>query len=249
MRCLILRLVAFVLVVGTWGEAKATVVADSVNNFSGTQGANNWYYGYYDGALTPATFKLFPNFDPNFSSNENALLWGDNGVLGGIETAAFGGPGGWYLQWAGGYWTSLWTDGGHPNQPTPGWDKQGVEQWTVRRWVSDVAGDVTISGLMASLNGGNMMVSVLVDGNKVFSQQIPSNETGYSFSTDVSLASDVDFVIAPNNGSVVNGATEFTGVVNTVPEPSSIILLGIGAISLAAYAWRRKKREKSWTPC
>jgi len=32
------------------------------------------------------------------------------------------------------------------------------------------------------------------------------------------------------------------GIIETVPEPSTPILLGIGAISLLGYAWRRRKR-------
>jgi threonine dehydrogenase-like Zn-dependent dehydrogenase len=58
----------------------------------------------------------------------------------------------------------------------------------------------------------------------------------------VSVGSQVDFIIGLDNHSVVNGATKFTATINTVPEPSTFVLLGMGAVGLLGFAWRRRKR-------
>jgi hypothetical protein len=63
-----------------------------------------------------------------------------------------------------------------------------------------------------------METSVLVNGTSVFSEQVPSSQTTYDFSTEVSVGEDVDFVIAPNNHDETNGATMFTAEISTVPE-------------------------------
>src|SRR5580765_4931448 len=39
--------------------ARAQTIADSVANFSGTQGSNGWYYGYYD-----VTGDVVPGYNP-----------------------------------------------------------------------------------------------------------------------------------------------------------------------------------------
>ncbi len=238
-RCLFLVCVIAAVLIGA-GQAGAGTVADSVSEFSGVQGQDNWYYGYYDGGLVASSFSQLPYYDPVFSTNEYTTSQLQP-ISSPTSEAAFGGSGGWYLQWAGGYWTSLWTNGGHANQPEAGWDRQGVEQWAVRRWISEVSGPIVVSGSLATINGGYMMASTLVDGNVVFSQQVPEGGANYSFSTTVSVGSIVDFVIAPDNYSVSNGATQFTATIDAVPEPASLVLWsGLGIMGLIA--GRRRKR-------
>ena len=92
----------------TWGRAGTTYpwsaadhhggpweveIANSVDDFSGTQGLNNWYYGYYSGKLKPSTFKQFPMYDPDYAKHQVAavrcLEEQAAGVLSG-ESAAIG---------------------------------------------------------------------------------------------------------------------------------------------------------------
>ena len=54
------------------------------------------------------------------------------------------------------------------------------------------------------------------------------------------------------SGSTLYGETDYGGTANagvmfalTIPEPSSFLLLGIGALALAAFGWRRKRCARS----
>jgi hypothetical protein len=210
------------------------IIANSVTDFSGTQGENGWYYGYYSGSLTPDTFRQFPNYSPT------AILSHGNGPQTGDAA--------WYLQLGvGGYWTQLWSNGGHPNGTDGNWGAAKIEQWAVRRWQSETAGSITISGSIGSGNGGNMNVLILDNGSQILAEQVPSLQTTYSLSTNVSVGSDIDFVIAPSNGSEVNGATVFTGEITATPtpEPSTFVFLSVGTVTLLGYRWRRRLAKRS----
>jgi len=63
---------------------------------------------------------------------------------------------------------------------------------------------------------------------------------GSSYSRAVSTSGRL--YLAYNDALVFGDNTgAFTVNVGVVPEPSTLILLGIGAISLLAYVWRRRK--------
>ena len=205
------------------------IVADSVSEFSGTQGQDNWYYGFYDGDA-PAPFST-PDFEqmPEFNGTS------------------------WFIE-DGVFWTSLNATSGHPNGVVTSGGRTPVEHWAVRRWVSEVDGLVTISGIFADLNdegGDGVDVSVIVDGSVVFTQTIPNGQTAdtnYSFTTTSSLGAAVDFAIDPR-GSDHADRTKFTAMievqdapVGVVPEPSTFSLLGLGALTLAVVR-RRGRRQ------
>jgi hypothetical protein len=114
-------------------QARGDIIADSVSHFSGTQGQDGWYYGYSSGPFTGTNFTLMTQFAPS------EITSGDS----------------WYVQ-EGTYWTQLSVTGAHGNGTTTSGGRTPTEQWAVREWVSNVAGDVTISGSIAKLiTGGN----------------------------------------------------------------------------------------------
>lgn len=96
--------------------ALANFSADSVADFSGTQGYKNWYYGYNNGQ--DGDFKFLTTFNGNWYNR-----------LG-----------------KGGYWTQLWPTGGHPNSPDGNAGRLPELQLAVRRYLSPIAGTIRIQG-------------------------------------------------------------------------------------------------------
>jgi hypothetical protein len=197
-------------------HAAANVLADSVADFSLTQGSNNWFYGYYGSDdLTPAGFTLLDSTEGGFWHHSEA----------------------WWPSW-----TSIFADVVHPN----GVNSPDELEWVVRRWVSPGDYTVTISGLLAKFDtGGNGVVgSILVDGHSVFSKTLSASDLdGKQFNviTEVSAGSTVDFVVRPRTTDYYD-STLFTAVIMgepevTVPEPSSMAIAGIGLLTI----WKRRR--------
>ncbi len=226
----VVRTAATVLGVGiasVCGSARtapaAVVVADSVANFSGTQGYDGWYYGDLPSPFTPAGFAQMTQF-----SASNIDLAGN----------------GWFVNKTN-YWTQVEATGQHSNGTVTSGGRTPVELWSDRRWVSTVAGVVTISGHLAKSDttgtGDGVVGDVFVNGTLDYSQPVAaanSTDFDFSFSAPVQVGSDVDFALDPNT-SDTNDATTFTATV-TVPEPTSAGLVGVAAASLLH---RRRRRN------
>src|SRR5438067_668152 len=103
--------------------------ADAEGGYSGTQGSNSWWYGYYN-----ASADLTPGYDPTNDFQQFTI---------------FSDPE-WHI--SGGYVTSLGPAQGHPSGATntPGWPLG--EQWAIRRWVSTVADTVRIHGHISKVS-------------------------------------------------------------------------------------------------
>ncbi|MTK64881.1 MAG: hypothetical protein F8N15_10295, partial [Methanobacterium sp.] len=199
-------------------SANASVIADSVADFSGTQGYKNWYYGYFKGPFTSSAFTEMTHFYPQY----DWPMW---------------------LRSEGEYWTALWDRGGHPNGAITSTGRRPEENWTVRRWVSPVDGMISISGILAQagwgsgvptspvgtdLDYGHTYDQILVDGIKVFSSSSFLNGN-YTVSALVHVGSTVDFAIAPSPRDF-RDQTTFTARISAtdVPEPAALALFSAG---------------------
>src|SRR5262249_10948146 len=141
----------------------ASALADSVKDFSGTQGQGNWYYGFYEGALPNPTFQQMTQFSGGtWFVNQNNLL------------------------------TSLADEFGPPNGTTTTGGRQATEQWAVRRWVSPGAGDVTLSGILAmadASSGGNGVTGhIRLNGTEIWSRHIDAGDiVGFNYAVSVQV--------------------------------------------------------------
>jgi hypothetical protein len=189
--------------VGVWHTLRYAIginTANSQTEFSGVQGQNNWYYGYYDGPFTSANYQPMTQFVDN--------VWKVNN---------------------GTYWTLISDYGGHPNGVIGGITP--VEQWAVRRWVSEVDGEIQIYGILAKgdTQGGNGVIGhIFVDGVEVWSQSIAGTDgTGvnYQITTKVKLNSVVDFAIDPKDSYDGADTTIFKAQIDALNQtPTNLTL-------------------------
>lgn len=174
---------------------RAQTIADSLADFSGTQGYRNWYYGYskYSGG-TLGPFQQMTLFD--------GAVW---------HRAEGGGTS---------YWTSIWKDGQHPNAAVSTGGRLGEENWVIRRWVAPPGflGFVHISGYVQkqSLAGGDGSVfHLIVNSGNYGNIFLASNDaTAHPFALDICLGAGdrVDFIVDPN----INDQYDSTTVVATI---------------------------------
>lgn len=199
-----------------WAPPASTdIVADSVEDFSGTQGLNGWMYGYWDesadadGQYDQARdFRLFRNF----GTDPINCLYGHTEFTTGKL---------WYLE-DGRYFTSLWAEGGHPHGDLDLGTYAKARQWTVRRWVSTVSGRIEIRGHAGKVMPwgenwrGSVKFLVVVDGSRVYESEEDDGGQEYSVSATVKVGTPVDFLIGP--GSAI-GVSRFTATLKSTGGP------------------------------
>lgn len=196
------------------GSMAGTLSFDSAAEFSGTQGAGGWTYGFYATVGDASTFTQFTSYDAGSASQP--AWW---------EESATQGP-----------WTLLWSTGGHP-------DSSSGDHWAVRRWTSTVDGTLNLGAQFKAEGTGTSKVHILVGGAEVFwADNLPTLQTA-AWSGGINNGTTVDFAIDPV-GAQDNDATRFTtqGYVTAVPEPESyaLMLAGLGVVSAVA---RRRARK------
>ena len=190
---------------------QSATVADSVADWSNTglQGANGWYYGVYnktadaDGAYNPNTD--FNTTDPNWT---------------------FGG-GAWTLGPGDPPWDIIAQTEWHPNG-----DNNAHVDWVIRRWVSDVDGDMYthVKFGKQNINGGNgTTLHVLHNGTELFSQTVAFNN---SAGIDVNIpipgvfsGDKIEFALDPlgTDGGYGDGAdgSYLMATISTGPAPQT----------------------------
>jgi hypothetical protein len=213
-------MVAAVMMAGACGaatNANATLIADSISEFSGTQGANGWFYGW-----------VLPT-DPVGSFRQMNVFDGDR----------------WYAD-PEHSWTMLGPIGGHANGEITSGGRIREEQWAVRRWVSDVSGDLDIEVTLRKLNinpsSNGVVGMLLVDGQEVWRRYATGTDAvGSSAHVQVSVAlgSRVDFVLDPFESNDWSDNSQFSAKVTSVPGPAAMGLVGV-AVTMGG----RRRRQK-----
>ena len=210
--------------------------ADSVADFSGTQGANGWSYGFYE--LGPvggqphgyslSAFQLFDEFADGSQS------WSASDALVAAENTQF---------------LSLASDVGHPTGLGPA--PQDSIVWAVRRYVVPTAGLARIDVDLRKQNvvnplGGGITGRVFVDGTEIFSQLIENDDdvgVHTVLHNTVQIGSIIDFAIDPMGTTPLEGSDNiysaradgsvFAATIEMVPEPAGWLLLVVGIATFA----------------
>ncbi len=187
--------------------AQATPIADSVADFSGVQGQNNWSY-----LEVKLQYPWVPDYNP---ANATSLTY-DGG------------------KWVSNMGISYLMIGASTTHP--GATGEFNDWATVRRWQSTVTGTVTISGELTDVqtgDGDGVSGFIYVGDTKVWGLTNISDggSTTYSFTTSVTAGQNVDFVLSPFGAWAWNAAcdtTKFTATI--VPEPVTIGLICLGGL-------------------
>ncbi len=162
-------------------------IADSIAEFSGTQGQYNWFYGYYDKTV---------DANQTYQSQDFIQFPSSPGPYG---SANYWTGSSW--DWYNGNppWTELNSNGGHPNG-----SNNGNIHWAVRRWVSETPGILNITIRLAKGNpgcGSGTTGRIFHNGVEKFSKTITYNDsTGITTNLiiyDVNAGDFIDFVIDP----------------------------------------------------
>jgi hypothetical protein len=214
-RTMVLVFSAFMFSIA-YKAATGAVIADSLTDFSGVQGQENWYYGFYDGdSVAPFTQGDFEQL-PIFALNE----WRRSDSPGS----------------SGSYWTSMRPASAIPNGTIPG--ELGIRElnWAVRRYVSEIAGLVNISGEFQDLfntvlNDNGIIARIIIDDVEVLTREFDHGFfSTYQIQVPVEVGSVVDFIVDPRQGNDRYDITQFTVTISTVPEPASSTLAALSVL-------------------
>jgi hypothetical protein len=95
----------------------------------------------------------------------------------------------------------------------------GRPVWPVRRWISDIDGQVRITGTVRRGAGGDgARALILSDGTEIFATEVggPNGQTALSYEVLATVARGtvIDFAVTPGPGIDINfDATAFTAVI------------------------------------
>ncbi len=198
------------------------VLGDSVAEYSGVQGQDNWYYGTYirnldsDGMYSPNEFGEL-TADRFFVSATN--VW-DVGLNGAAPS------------------TEITQDGGHPGTTSNGF----FSHWSMRRWVSETEGEITISGTLANPDaaGDGTIGRIFVNGTEIYTQPVNGTSTDYSVTTTVKLGDIIDFAIdAGEAENEVGDTTTFTATI----RGKEYVTLPVVSLADSSDDWERSDQQ------
>ena len=124
----------------------------------------------------------------------------------------------------------------------PGWDNS----FSVARWTSPVAGQVSVSGYFGAGDSGSMSYYISVNGQVQEEWTSEPATENFSFNTTVTSGETIDFIVGvPIGGGYWSGNTPVEATITSatapVPIPGALLLFGPGLAGLAAVRKRLKK--------
>jgi hypothetical protein len=168
-------------------------LAGSTADFSGTQGANNWYYGYF----------------PSGDVNSFTLLPTYNAQLNPWQHTTFGPP--WTLLGAG--------SSSHPNGTNDGTEEWATRRWiSTASGAAKIAGHLAKND--TNPKGSGVFGRIYLNHNLIYEHFLAGTDgTGVDYSVTAALsAGDIlDFAVAPH-GVDSYDSTNFSSVIWTVPS-------------------------------
>jgi hypothetical protein len=117
-------------------------------------------------------------------------------------------------------------------------------QFAVVRFTVPVSGNYNGNSFFTAAHGGDVDVHVVVGGSSIFDAVLnPGQTTGPLIQTNTFLpaGTPVDFVVGIN-GTLGGDSTAFNATISNVPEPSSVMLLGVGMAAMVFYRRRTLRR-------
>jgi hypothetical protein len=241
-----LTIIVCLVTLGFGSHACAGPIADSMVEFSGVQGQDNWFYGFYNqGAAggsphgyTVGGFTAFDTFVAGRWEASDAQVGANNNDF-----------------------LNLNAVGGHPNGLDLGQDRL---IWAVRRYQSEVAGLVDIAFDLRKINvsnslGGGVTGRIFIDGVEVYTQFIENlDDLGVQgvLTANVSVGSFIDFAIDPTSNNPPGGQSPFSARAdgshfsatispNAIPEPSTAMLLGAGCLAVVGWTSSRRRAVRT----
>lgn len=213
-------------------SADLVKVADSIQEFAGAQGVNNWSYGWYaeenvglsngSGSLNTSNFQNLEHF----ASSSNWWTHDAASAASGQEGSPF-------------FLTVITAQFMHANAPIPGGNIADESRWASRRWTSDISGEVQLLGQLAKVDQGPLLgdgvdAYITVDGQIAFHYAVAADDyagTTFDLSLNVVEGSVIEFVIGGNE-SGLNDAVLFSSEImaNVVPAPGAVALMGMGGL-------------------
>ena len=187
-----------------------TLIAHSANEFSGTQGKDGWYYGYHEGNYPyyPDKFTQMAGGSGNGAWDATTQHWtGDTDDVNGSWDLVISAPS----------WVVVAKTMMHPQAVLEG--SYEVPQQAVRRWVSDVDGEVGITGYFnnTSANGDGTFGRIFHNGVEKYTVLTDGSRSDFNILLTVATGDKVDFVVdeGPNADSGADGTNMEATILHT----------------------------------
>lgn len=219
----------------TANAPERSLITDSVADFSGTQGTEGWVYGYYNKSTDPTSNYQVADFTPfphQGASHGAGNFW--NGSV-------------WRWAPVNPPWTQIGPELMRPNAS----NSTNHEHWPVRRWISTVAGTLSIDWTLKKITTGGGGVTFRIAQKGVTKETLVVAGTNSTIIANtlvlpaVSVGDPIDFLLSPvglnNSANDEADSTLLTARIHVLSSLDSSIATSVEQqmLNKNASAWLR----------